>query len=275
MTTSSSKARRLFAFAATFLCGLIAYAGVLGRGVEVWTSSPDEQHGFLVLPIALLLLYLRRDRFPSGVAKLDLRGLVLLALAAGVRVYGERYIRPWMEMWSLPLWIGGVVWLFAGLRIFRWAAPVIAFLFFMAPLPGQVQTAAGYPLQLLAASASGWLLQTLGQPAFVAGTTILLGDQTLDVERACAGLRMFHGMLAVAFAWSLFCRYEWSRFILTMAVAPLIAIIVNVLRIVATGLLIQRVGSETAQALSHDWAGIVMIPMGAVLFFLLDGLIDR
>ena len=115
----------------------------------------------------------------------------------------------------------------------------------------------------------------LGQPAFVAGTTILLGDQTLDVERACAGLRMFHGMLAVAFAWSLFCRYNWPRFTFTMAVAPLIAIIVNVLRIVATGLLIQRVGSETAQALSHDWAGILMIPTGAVLFFLLDGLIDR
>ena len=275
MTTSSSKAGIFFAFAAAILCGSIAYAGVLNRTIEVWTGSPDEQHGFLVIPIALLLLYLRRPSFPSGTARLDLRGLVLLALAAGMRIYSERYIRPWMEMWSFPLWIGGAVWLFGGWKVFRWAAPVIAFLLFMAPLPGQVQTAAGYPLQLLAASVSGWVLQMLGQPAFVAGTTILLGDQTLDVERACAGLRMFHGMLAVAFAWSLFCRYNWPRFVFTMAVAPLIAIIVNVIRIVATGLLVQRLGSETAQSLSHDWAGMVMIPSGAVLFFLLDGLIDR
>ncbi len=275
MSTSSSRARIIFAFAATILCGLIAYAGVLGRAIEVWLRSPDEQHGFLVIPVSLVLLYLRRESFPSGSARLDLRGLLLLALAAGVRMYGERYIRPWMEIWSLPLWIGGAVWLFGGLKIFRWAAPVIAFLFLMAPLPGQVQTAAGYPLQLLAASASGWGLQILGQPAFVAGTTILLGDQTLDVEWACAGLRMFHGMLAVAFAWSLFCRYSWRRFVFTMAVAPLIAIFVNVIRIVATGLLVQRVGSETAQTLSHDWAGILMIPTGAILFFLLDGLIDR
>lgn len=90
------------------------------------------------------------------------------------------------------------MWLFGGWKVFRWAAPAIVFLVFMAPLPGQVQNAAGFPLQRVAAIGGGGLLQLLGQPAFVSGTTILLGENVLDVERACSGLRMFQGMLAVA-----------------------------------------------------------------------------
>ena len=257
------------------ICGLLAYTGTLLGGIEIWSSSPDEQHGFLVIPIALVLLYLRRDRFPAESIGLDLRGLALIAVAAGMRLYGERYIRPWLDLWSLPFWIGGVVWLLGGLRVFRWAAPAIGFLVFMAPLPGQVQTAAGFPLQLIAASGGGILLQIFGQPAFVSGTTLLLGDNVLEVERACSGLRMFQGMLAVAVAWSLFSNYRWPRFVLTVAIAPLIAIFVNIVRIAVTGFLYQYVSGEAARAFSHDWAGVLMIPMGVLIFFLIDSVSDR
>ena len=255
--------------------GLLAYLSTLVTGVQDWATSPDEQHGFLVVPIAFALLYLRRDEFPHGASRIDLRGLVLIAVAAGMRIYGDQYIRPWMHMWSLPLWIGGTVWLFGGWRVFRWAAPAIAFLVFMAPLPGQVQTAAGFPLQRIAATGGGGILQMLGQPAFVSGTTILLGENVLDVERACSGLRMFQGMLAVAVAWSLFCRYRWPRFLLMFAIAPMIAILVNVIRIAFTGLLFQYVSSDAGRAFSHDWAGLLMIPAGIVIFFLIDSITDR
>lgn len=257
------------------LAGLLAYAGALWSGVQTWSRSPDEQHGFLVIPIALLLLYLRRDEFPRSSVRIDLRGLILIAVAAAMRIYGDRYIRPWLDLWSLPLWVGGAVWLFGGWKVFRWAAPAIVFLVFMAPLPGQVQTATGFPLQRIAAVGGGGLLQILGQPAFVSGTTILLGEHVLDVERACSGLRMFQGMLAVAVGWSLFSRYPWPRFAVMLAIAPLIAIFVNVLRIAVTGLMFQFVSGEAAQAFSHDWAGILMIPTGIAIFFLIDSLGDR
>ncbi len=263
------------AIVVAILLGLIAYGETLARAAEIWGSNADEQHGFLVIPITLLLLYLRRSEFPSGAARLDPYGLSLIAVSAGMKIFSEHYLRPWMDMWSLPIWIAGVVWLIGGMKILRWAAPVLGFLFFMAPLPGQLQTAAGYPLQVIAANGAGWTLQALGQPGFIAGTTILLGDHVLDVEHACAGLRMFKGMFAVAFAWSLFCRYHWPRFLFTMAIAPLIAILVNILRIVVTGLLFQWAGTESAETFAHDWAGVLMIPSGALIFFLVQSLADR
>src|SRR6056297_978425 len=255
--------------------GVVSYWSELTRAFEFWSRSADEQHGFLVIPVALLLLYLRRDTLPREDARIDLRGLLLIAIATGIRIYAERYVTTWLGVWSFPLWLGGAVWLCFGWKIFRWSAPAIAFLFFMAPLPGRMQTVAGYPLQIFAANAAGWLLQIMGQPVFIAGTTILLDDHVLDVERACAGLRMFHGMLAVAFAWSLFCRYQWKRFLATMALAPVIAIGVNVLRIAVTGLLYASAGTEVAQTFAHDWAGLAMIPLGALLFFLIDGWTER
>lgn len=257
------------------LAGIMAYWGTLLSGIKVWSGSPDEQHGFLVIPVALVLLYLRRGSFPGLASDVDLRGLLLMACAAGLRIYSEQYIRPWMDIWSLPLWIGGIVWTLGGWPVFRWAAPAVAFLFFMAPLPGQVQNAAGFPLQVIAATGGGWLLQMIGQPAFVAGTTILLGEHVLDVERACSGLRMFHGMLAVSVAWSLFSQYRWPRFLILLAIAPLIAVLVNILRIAVTGLLFQYVSGEAAQSFTHDWAGLLMIPAGALAFFVIDAIFDR
>ena len=272
---SESGQRFRYLSALVVAVGLLAYFGGISSAIQIWSRSPDEQHGFLVLPIALLLLYLKRDEFPTEAPRIDFRGCLLLVLAGGLRAYGDTYVRPWMEMWSLPIWIGGVVWLFGGWRIFRWALPSIAFLFFMAPMPGQMQTVAGYPLQIIAATGGGWLLQILGQPAFVSGTTILLGENVLDVERACAGLRMFQGMLAVSIAWSLFSRYSWRRLLSLFAIAPLVAIIVNILRIAVTGLLFQYISGDAAKSFTHDWAGILMIPTGAIVYFCIDTVIDR
>ncbi|QDS96109.1 Transmembrane exosortase (Exosortase_EpsH) [Roseimaritima multifibrata] len=254
--------------------GVFAYATSVIAASSDWIAQPDQQHGFLVAPIAAFLLFLRRKSFP-GFGRMDLRGLILLAVAAGMRIYGDLYVRPWLDLWSLPLWVAGAVWLLGGMKLFRWAAPPIAFLFFLAPLPGQVQTAAGYPLQVIAATGGGWLLQMLGQPAVVAGTTILLGDEVLDVERACAGLRMFHGMLAVAMAWSLYMGYGLRRFAASMVLAPLVAVLVNVLRIAITGLLFRYVSGDVARGFTHDWAGLLMIPAGATIFFLIDSTFDR
>jgi hypothetical protein len=81
-----------WAAAAVGVCGLLAYLGALVAGVHVWSSSPDEQHGFLVIPITLALLYLRRGTFPRDAVGVDLRGLSLLAVAAAMRVPGVAWV---------------------------------------------------------------------------------------------------------------------------------------------------------------------------------------
>ena len=42
-----------------------SYWPTLGQLVATWSSQADYSHGFLVLPLAVLFLWLRRDRRPS------------------------------------------------------------------------------------------------------------------------------------------------------------------------------------------------------------------
>lgn len=251
-----------------------AYWSTLVDVVAHWNSSPDYSHGFLVAPLAAYFLWARRDSFPRSQISPSWLGLSLVALAGTARVVSARMYFPEVDGWSIPLWIAGAVWVCAGWRTFLWAAPSIAFLWFMVPLPATVETLLSRPLQLTATRMSTWVLECLGQPALAEGTTILLNEHNLEVERACSGLRMFYGILALAVAWVMLTRASWRRTaILVGSVLP-IALIANTARIVITGLLYQWASGEIAQKFSHDFAGILMILLSVGMFAIVSNILS-
>jgi exosortase len=263
---------KIAAIAAVF-AGVFAwsYWPTLVEMVEVWEREPDYSHGFLVAPLAIFLLWMRRDLAPTWTGKIAWPGLALIVLSIGIRALGGWAYFDALDGWSIPIWIAGVVWLFGGWKIFAWAAPAIAFLWFMVPLPFRIEQSLSYPLQRIATKMSSFALQCLGQPALSEGNTILLGDTQLEVEQACSGMRIFLGIAALAFAYIIVVRRSWwERALLLLAALP-IALVANSARIVVTGLLYQLVSGEAAQHFSHDLAGWVMIPFAALLFALVLG----
>src|SRR3954471_13387810 len=154
-----------------------AYWPTLGGISTAWFSDPDYTHGFFVIPISLWLLWLPREQAPETGLKIDWCGLSLLLLAGAVRTFAGRFYVLQLDAWSIPLWVGGIVWLLLGWSTFRWALPSIAFLWFATPLPGTIEIILGTQLQHFAASCSASVLRLIGQPALVEGTTILLDDQ--------------------------------------------------------------------------------------------------
>jgi exosortase len=183
-----------------------------------------------------------------------------------VRVYGAHFYLDALDGWSILLWVAGVVWLLGGWKVMWWAAPSIAFLWFMVPLPYRMERWLSLPLQGAATKLSCWILQALGQPALAEGHTIILGKNQLEVEQACSGLRIFVGIVALAFAYVIVVRRAWwEKGLLLLSAVP-IALLANAARIVATGLLYQYASGEAAKKFSHDAAGWVMILFAAGLF---------
>jgi exosortase len=183
-----------------------------------------------------------------------------------MRYAGARYYFGSVDGWSMLLWLTGTVWFLGGMPLLRWSLPSIGFLFFMIPLPFGVERMLSLPLQRIAASLSTWVLQCLGQPALAEGNTIWLNNHFLEVEQACSGLRIFVGILALAYAYLLFAsRSWWERVFLLVSVIP-ISLTANSARIVMTALLQQYVSGEAAKRFSHDFSGWVMIPFAAGLF---------
>ncbi len=234
--------------------------------VSSWQDDPDYAHGFLVIPLALLFLWLRRDRFPKSGLRPSFIGLFLIAAAFGLRAAGTAlYLKP-LEGWSIALWVAGAVWAVGGVRLFWYCLPSAAFLVFMVPLPFRVASMLSLPLQRAATSISTWILQFFGQPALAEGNTILLGNHVLEVERACSGLRIFFGVLALAFAYIIATRRSWWERGLLLASAAPIALAANSIRIVTTGLLYVNFSREVGFQFSHDFAGWIMIPLAALIF---------
>ena len=87
---------------------------------------------------------------------------------------------------------------------------------------------------------------------------MLVGD-------ACSGLRSLTAILALAFAIAyLSGRTMRYRAILVLLAAP-VAIAVNCLRVFGTGLIMIYSGPEWASGKFHEWEGMIMIGIAALL----------
>lgn len=247
---------------------LWCYGTNLLQLVDAWETEPDYSHGYLVIPIAALFLWARRERRPAVQRVPDWLGLVLLGASGAIAYASHRlYLTP-LSHWSMVLWIAAVVCLFGGRRLMVWALPAIAFLFFMIPLPFRMEHMLSGPLQRIATVISCWSLQLLGQPAVAEGNTIYLGATQLEIEQACSGLRMLVMIGALAFALGVLVSRSWlERVFLLFCIVP-VALFANAVRVVVTGLAYQYVSDESSKALSHDLAGWIIVPVAAASLWL-------
>jgi exosortase len=269
-TTSVESSFRLLVFC---LCGgimtlaiLWSYWPTLLQLISAWDHIPDYSHGYLVIPFSLFYLWVKRKECPGLERKLAWGGLLLLTVSLALRYLGTRFYLGSADAWSLVLWLGGMAWFLGGKAFFRWTLPALGFLFFMIPLPYGMERWMSLPLQRFATNCSCWTLQCLGQPAIAEENTIWLNNHSWEVEQACSGLRIFMGILALAYVYLVFTpRIWWERAFLLASVIP-ISLTANSARIVVTALLHQYVSSNAAIRFSHDFAGWVMIPFAAGLF---------
>jgi exosortase len=229
---------------------------------ERWSHDPSYSHGFLVPLFALYLVWLKRDSLKQVTPTPAIWGLGLIALATGMRLAGAYVHFVWFDQLSLVPCIAGMVWLLAGTRVLRLTWTALAFLIFAIPLPHSLAHALSGPMQSFATHSSTFFLQAMGRPALAEGNVILLNDVELGIVEACSGLRMLVVFFALSTGVALLIRKPlWEKVLVGLSAIP-IALITNILRITVTGVLHDTVGSDLANAVFHDLAGWLMMPIG-------------
>ncbi len=233
---------------------------------DQWRNEPDYSHGYIVIPLGILLLYLRRDTLPAAAISVGWAGIGLMLLAIVLRVVGRIAYMDFLDGWSIVPWLAGMAWLLAGRKVMWWALPAIVFLIMLTPMPFRAESLLSFKLQGVATTLSTGALQTLGFAAIPEGNTIWLGEQQLMVEEACSGLRIFMGMVAMGFFFAVLSNRTWlDRLVIVASCIP-IAILVNVLRVTGTGLAYHTLSPRWAH-FAHDFLGILMIGAGALMLF--------
>jgi exosortase len=229
-----------------------------------WRNEPDYSHGYLVFPMAIALLYMRRGTFPVKSTRVAWGGVGLLVFAILFRVVGRFAYMDFLDAWSIVPWCAGLVWLLFGRSVAWWAIPSIFFLVWMTPMPYRAESLLSFKLQGIATMMSAGALQILGLAAVPDGNTIWLDDRQMMVEEACSGLRIFMGMVALGFFFAALNTRSWlDRVVIFFSCFP-IAILVNVLRVSLTVLAFHWLPEGLARQV-HDILGILMILAGASL----------
>jgi exosortase len=176
----------------------------------------------------------------------------------------------WFEAALIPVAAASLTLALGGWRVLRVAAPALAFLLFLLPLPGGLNEVLAGPLQRLATIGSTFLLQVMGLPVLAEGNVIIVGSDRLEVARACNGLSMLSSFVTLITATVLTVardRPTWERVVLLLSTIP-IALVANIIRIAATAWAYYLLGSERGEHIAHDTAGWAMMPIALALVWL-------
>lgn len=132
------------------------------------------------------------------------------------------------------------------------------------PIPDALVPKLFFPLQVLAAKISAFLLELLNVPVFLRGNIIEVPGIQLMVEEACSGLRSMMALLTVAVVVIYTVRLPILGKLLLIVISALVAVVLNVIRVAATGILAHFVDPVMATGFFHTFSGLVVFVVGLI-----------
>ena len=240
---------------------LWSYAPEARGLVETWNRDPNYSHGYLVIPLALAILW-RRLKSAGALELIPWPpAWGVLAFVLAVRVVFHQRGNQWGEVVTLLPVLACLTLTFGGWRLLRRVWPAIAYLVFMLPMPAKLDSALAQPLQRLATNVSHGVLQLTGLWVISEGNVIHVGADRLEVANACNGLSIVLTLTATVTALILLLPIRpWKQIVLLASALP-IALASNVARIVATAWCYHWYGGTVGEKFAHDLAGWLMMPV--------------
>lgn len=242
----------------------------------IWQTD-DHGHGPIILAVLVWLFWgLRQEivRVPFRPST----GLGWPVFLLGIFTYfvGRVFDISILEFGSQPLVVAGALLLVKGPAALRLAWFPVLYFVFMIPLPSSLVDAITGSLKGLIANIVESLLYLIGYPIARSGVVLSIGPYQLQVADACSGL---HSMFSLSALGTLFMYMIGRKTVLHSAVMLAtilpIAFIANIVRVVTLVLVTYYLGDEAGQGFLHGAAGMVLMLVALICFFLLDKILDK
>lgn len=140
----------------------------------------------------------------------------------------------------------------------------------MLPIPAVVASQAHLALRLMSATATSYVVPLFGVAIARQGTTLIIPRGELEVSDACSGFSTLHASVTLALILA-YLAPSLGRRALLLAVAPLLAVVTNVVRVSALVLLCHRYGFELLDTAAHQLSGYAAFAASLVVLFWLAG----
>ena len=267
-----ANSRRHAAFAAFIVVSGAAFYKTLSALIQYSFRNDSSSHIIIIPFIALLLIYLERQRIFSiirisigpGVG-LGLVGIVLFFVVNRSSFPRDGNLQLSLETLAVLLvWVGGFL-LCYGFVAFRAAAFPLLFLLLMIPLPDVILERATYDLQAGSTEVTYLIFRMVGTPVSRHGFLLSVPSVTIEVAKECSSIRSSIALfITCLLAAHLYLRTGWKKFVVVI-LALLLSVVKNGIRIATLTLLSIYVNPGFLSGKLHQEGGF--------LFFLIALLI--
>jgi len=250
------------AIAAAVLAILAVYSETAKSIVAIWRSSDTFAHGFLIVPISALLVWIKRREVAALAPRPDVLGLALLGGAGFVWLVAEEAQVQVLAQYALVAMVPATVVALAGRRV-AWALAfplgvlLLAVPFGEAFLPRLMEWTADFTVAAL---------RMTGIPVYREGTFFTIPSGHWAVAEACSGLRYLIASVTVGAVYAYLTYRTWWKRALFLALSTVVPIGANFVR----AYVIVLVGHLSSMKLA---VGVDHLIYGWVFFGLVIGLL--
>jgi exosortase A len=194
--------------------------------VAIWGSSETFAHGYLIVPITLVLVWAKRREVAALAPRPDLLGFALLAAAGIAWLAAEAAQVQVLRQYALAAMVPATVLALAGRRVAWTLAFPLAFLLLAVPfgeafLPRLMGWTADFTVAALRLS---------GIPVYREGTSFAIPSGQWSVAEACSGLRYLIASVTVGAVYAYLTYRTWWKRSLFLAASIAVPIVANLLR---------------------------------------------
>jgi exosortase len=236
-----------------------------------WMIDPSATHGWLVIPIAVWAALGKKEKLRGTPLSSNAKGLWVMGFALAMHLIEVFFDINGPSPLSIPIFLAGAVWYFAGSAWLKELAFPIAYLLFMVPIPGALNQMVSQPLRQLAHAGTKRIIEALTSIQ-IAGAGMNMefwrpGTDHTNPERdfvslviadPCSGL---HSLMAIkalhaitAYKSRLTLSWKWALFMLAMP----ISLAANVCRLVLVILVAAYYSKEFGLKAFHDYSPYIL-----------------
>ena len=260
------------------------YFPTLQQIATICWNDEDYSHGLILPIISLYLIVTKRQELGAsfgqstdrtGAVTFSWTGLALLIAGGLTYLLGSVSQLMFVNWASFFLSAIGALQLTLGTRTASAYLAPILLLFMAKPIPDSLVPKLFWPLQVLAAKISAWVLHVADVPVYLTGNIIEIPGMKLMVEEACSGIRSMMALLTVAFIVMLIVPMSRLGMLFVFLISIATAIILNVVRVAATGVLAYFYDKDAASGFFHTFSGMVVFIVGLVVVYSVSSWVSK
>jgi len=245
---------------------LYAYREVIRDYWLVRWGDPNGyySYAYLVPPLALVMIWMRREQLLRLEARPSWWGVPLFLLAMGVHALGHWGYSSWVSSMGFPLLLIGGSLLLWGTKITGVLLYPLLFLYLMMPMPSVVFDEVTNPIKVWSTEVAIAMLSPFYKILQTSQVTFMMpSGYELHVGVECSGFKVTIALLTfILFFFTIVDMPLWKKLILPAALLP-IAVISNGLRIALIGVAGHEWGPYAAKV-AHEGYEMTLPVFGTV-----------